>query len=152
MSVLPIICYPDPILRQVASPVVSYGQPMLALIRDMFDSMRQAKGVGLAAPQVGVSLRVIVVSYQQHQLALVNPVLTHLEGEESGEEGCLSLPNVSLIVPRATIISVEAQSPNGHPIRLKKLKGYLARIIQHEVDHLNGVLILDKGGELNGSV
>jgi len=145
MSVLPILVHPHPLLRQVAAPVTDFGHPVLSLVRNMFDTMFKMKGVGLAAPQVGVSLRLVVVGYKQHQLALVNPVIVDQSGEEWGEEGCLSLPDLTVVVPRSTRITVSAHSPSGRPIQLKQLGGYVARIIQHEIDHLDGILIIDKG-------
>ena len=145
MSVLPVLIHPHPILRQVAEPVTDFGRPVLSLVRNMFDTMIKMKGVGLAAPQVGIGLRLVVVGYKQHQMALINPTIVAQSGEEWGEEGCLSLPDVNVVVPRSTRITVTAHTPSGRPIQLNSLGGYVARIIQHEMDHLNGILIIDKG-------
>ncbi len=144
MTTLPVVTYPDPRLRLPTETVWEFDEALILMIMDMLDTMHNDRGVGLAAPQVGVLKKVIVVAYKRRQFALVNPEIVFAAGNELGEEGCLSIPKTRLMVPRATRIEVAAQTPNGKKIRLKE-RGYIARILQHEIDHLNGILIIDNG-------
>lgn len=144
MTVLPIVIHPDPILRLPTESVSVFDEVLIQLISDMMETMDHDRGVGLAAPQVGILRKVIVVSYKRRRFALVNPQIERFSGTEWGEEGCLSIPRLRLMVPRATRIEVTAQTPLGKSFKLKE-RGYIARILQHEIDHLNGVLIVDKG-------
>lgn len=139
-----IVHHPAPILRQVAAPVSVFDSELRNLVADMFETMEASRGVGLAAPQVAVSLRVLVVGYKQHRFEIVNPVVVSRSGEEWDEEGCLSLPNITCRVQRATKVYVKGFSAVGRPIVVRE-KAYLARILQHEIDHLDGILIIDKG-------
>lgn len=145
MSPPPICRFPAPGLREVAATVhdVTAAATQQLILR-MVKTMIAANGVGLAAPQIGESQRIIVVRLDQGILALVNPTLKKFSRErEDGEEGCLSVPGVFGIVPRAVRASVEAQAVNGEPVSLT-LKGFPARVVQHEVDHINGILFIDR--------
>lgn len=143
MSVMEVLVYPNPILRQPTAVVTVFDERLQALINDMFDTMEAYQGVGLAAPQVGVLEKIIVTSFQGRSMALINPEIVYAEGSVIGEEGCLSIPTMTLDVERALKVIVKAQTPTGDPIEIRK-SGYYARILQHEIDHLNGVLIIDK--------
>jgi peptide deformylase len=151
MALREIISVPNPNLRRKARPVTDFGPELQQLIDDMVDTMREAPGVGLAAPQVNVSLRVIVVEYGEEEdeqapprlYAVVNPEITRPSAETvHGTEGCLSIPGVVGDVERHAAVIVKGFSRRGQPVRLKA-QGWLARIFQHEVDHLNGVLFTD---------
>lgn len=113
------------------------------LIDDMIETMREAPGVGLAAPQVGVPLRVIVVEHEDELYTVVNPEIIKSSGEVTDEEGCLSAPHWQAPVSRAKNVLVKGRDRDGKEVRIKA-EGWLARIFQHEVDHLEGVLFLDK--------
>jgi peptide deformylase len=148
MSVLPVRIYGDPVLRQKAAPVSQVNDELRALIADMRETMKAYSGVGLAANQVGVTRRVLVVDVplddeKRAQLALINPNITRRAGTETGEEGCLSIPGVWEDVTRARSIHVEALDEEGRGIMVEA-EGYLARALQHEVDHLDGVLFVDR--------
>jgi peptide deformylase len=153
MSLRPIITLPDPILRRKARPVTRFDDELQTLIEDMIDTMRAAPGVGLAAPQVGVSERVIVVEYVEEEededapkklFVMVNPEIKTASGEtEEGIEGCLSVPGWQGEVERALAVTVKGQSRRGQPMKVKA-KGWLARIFQHEIDHINGVVFIDR--------
>ena len=136
--------YGDPVLRRKAAPAQA-GPELAALVADLFDVMYREKGVGLAAPQVGVLQRVFVFRPDENGTkAVVNPVLTLDEGErETEEEGCLSLRDVRVEVERPTKAVLEGKDPNGDDVRYE-LEGFAARVVQHEFDHLDGVLIIDR--------
>lgn len=142
MAVLPIVKVPAEVLRQEAKPVQRVTKRVQKLIKDMADTMYDANGVGLAAPQVGVPEQIIVADDGEGLVCLVNPRITYRSGREVDVEGCLSIPDVAAYVARATEIEVEGLDERGRPVRYR-LEGYLARIIQHEVDHLHGILITD---------
>jgi peptide deformylase len=145
---LKIISYPDPRLRKVSAEVEKFDETLLALSKRMFELMREARGVGLAAPQVGKNIRLFVANHSgkpEDDRVYVNPVLSEAEGEEASEEGCLSLPNVTVEVNRAKTAKMTAKDLSGTVIEQLEA-GYIARIWQHELDHLNGVLIIDKMG------
>ncbi len=137
-------------LRNRAREVEVFDEELTALVRDMFETMVAAEGAGLAAPQVGVPLRVFVADVREEdrekirRLALVNPTLVW-EGEEEARasEGCLSIPGVSEVVARPAEVAIEAMDPGGRPVRVEG-DGLLARVLQHELDHLNGVLFIDR--------
>jgi peptide deformylase len=137
----------DPVLREKAAPVAAVSDDVKQLIRDMFDTMYAEEGVGLAAPQVGISQRIIVIDAQQDDLppfALINPEIVELSKEtEKGEEGCLSIPGLRDIVERSYRVVVRGDTPEGETRELD-LIGLPARIIQHEVDHLDGILFFDR--------
>lgn len=132
-------------LRTKAKRVSRFDTSLERLINDMWETMREAPGVGLAAPQVGESIRVLVAEYEDEAVALVNPeIIKRSEDEELGTEGCLSIPGyVGDDVARATAITVKARDPKGKEVRLKA-EGWFARILQHEIDHLDGVLFTDR--------
>ena len=132
------------VLRRRARAVRAVDRNIRALIADMIRSMRRARGVGLAAPQIGVPLRVVVAEVGRGPIAVVNPRLRRREGREVGVEGCLSIPGVYGEVSRAQRIEVEGRSPSGRRVVVRS-RGLLARVFQHEVDHLNGVLFIDPG-------
>src|SRR5688572_8644206 len=144
---LPVRILGDPVLRQRANEVAEVSEVTRQLIRDMFETMYAEEGVGLAAPQVGVSERIIVVDPQQDDLpafALINPEILEASKEtEKGEEGCLSIPGLRDLVERSQRVVVRGLTPEGQARQLD-LEGLPARIIQHEVDHLDGVLFIDR--------
>jgi len=142
VAVLPIVVVPADVLRREAKPVPRVTKRVQKLIRDMADTMYDAKGVGLAAPQVGVSEQIIVADDGEGLICLVNPRIIKRDGAEVDVEGCLSIPGVVAYVNRATTIEVEGLDERGRPVR-HELEGHIARIVQHEVDHLHGVLITD---------
>jgi peptide deformylase len=137
----------DPVLRKKAEPVTNITDDVRKLIRDMFDTMYAEEGVGLAAPQVGISERVIVVDPHTEDMepfALINPeILDASKVTEKGEEGCLSIPGLRDIVERSSLVRVRGESVTGE-VREFEAEGLLARILQHEVDHLDGILFLDR--------
>jgi len=152
MAIREIVTLPDPVLRRKARKVTDFGPALQTLIDDMVATMRAAPGVGLAAPQVAVSLRVIVVEYGDPSedgaapklYTLVNPEIARESREtEPGTEGCLSIPGIVGEVERASSVTVKAQDRRGRPVKVKA-EGWLARIFQHEIDHLNGVLFVDR--------
>lgn len=145
---LKIIHWPDPRLLKKSVAVESYDEDLSALARRMLELMREAKGVGLAAPQVGLNIRLFVMNptgNPEDDRIVVNPVLDEPNGEEEGEEGCLSLPGISSPILRSKQITLAAFDITGKPIELRE-SGYVARIWQHEFDHLNGTLLLDRMG------
>ena len=139
---LTVRTYPDRVLRKKAQPVRTIDKNFLRLIDEMFETMYEVRGVGLAAPQVGESLRACVVNCTgkpEDELVLINPVIVEATGEETDEEGCLSLPGVHGNVPRAARVKVQAYDRNGKEIEIEA-SGLHARCLQHEIDHLNGRL------------
>ena len=142
MSLLPLYLLGEPVLRQRSAEVGGMTDDVRRLIDDMFDTMDAAKGVGLAANQVGVARRVAVIDAEGQRFAMVNPVLLSAEGRSVAEEGCLSIPDIFGDVTRAERIVLEALDRDGRPFRLDA-EGLVARAVQHEVDHLDGILFLD---------
>jgi peptide deformylase len=153
MSLRQIVTLPDPVLRRKARPVTRFDKDLQILIEDMIDTMRAAPGVGLAAPQVGVSERVIVVEYVENEedenapkklFVMINPeIKVASEETEEGIEGCLSVPGWQGEVKRALGVTVKGQSRRGQPMKVKA-RGWLARIFQHEIDHINGIVFTDR--------
>ena len=140
----PVVKIPADVLRTVAAPVPKITKKTQFLIDDMVRIMKKASGIGLAAPQVGVSSRVIVIAPDDMKpMALINPRVIREEGEQIGQEGCLSIPGLYGDVIRAAYIEVEAIDRRGNLITLE-LEGLPARVVLHEVDHLDGVLFTDK--------
>jgi len=131
------------VLHRRAQPVRVVTRDVQTLIEQMFATMREARGLGLAAPQVGVSKRVIVVQLENRQLALVDPAIRRQEGEEIGTEACLSIPGLLGDVPRAVRVVVHARNRRNRWITIDA-EGLLARVLQHEIDHLNGILFTDR--------
>jgi peptide deformylase len=151
MPLLNIEMLGSEVLRTPAEEVAEVDDELRRLIGDMFETMYKAEGVGLAAPQVGISRRVIVVDVHDDEVkpfALVNPRLVESSKEtEKGEEGCLSIPGLAAAVERAAHVVVEGLDRDGNPLRVEG-GGLLARCLQHEIDHLDGVLFLDRVGPL----
>lgn len=147
MSVLKIEMLGADVLRRRAEEVAEVDDALRRLVRDMFDTMYDAEGVGLAGPQVGVSRRVIVVDVKEEgtrPFALVNPRIVESSREtDKAEEGCLSIPGVSSVVERPSTLTVEGLDEKGQPVRMEA-DGLLARCIQHEIDHLDGILFIDR--------
>jgi peptide deformylase len=140
----PVVKIPADVLRQISPEVSKISKKTLLLIDDMLRIMRRANGVGLAAPQVGVLQRLIVIAPDgMRPSALINPKIVKLEGEQIGQEGCLSIPGLYGDVKRYDYIEVEALDRRGRELTYE-LEGMPARIVQHEIDHLDGVLFIDK--------
>jgi peptide deformylase len=152
MSVLPIVTVPDPVLRRKAHKVTDFGKDFQTLVNDMVETLRDAPGVGLAAPQVGISQRLIVIEYGDDDdesvpkklYVVANPEIVQTsEYVVEGIEGCLSIPDLVGSVFRYENIVVKGQNKLGKPIKIKA-EDWLARIFQHEIDHLDGVLYTDR--------
>lgn len=148
MSVLRITRHGEVVLRKIAQPVKDLGPETQKLIHDMFETMYDAQGIGLAAPQVGVSLRLAVVNVtpekKRNQFVMINPKIVKREGKIESDEGCLSLPSVGgAVIKRAEKVTVEALNEKGFPITITG-DGLLARCLQHEIDHLDGKLIYNR--------
>ena len=158
MGIRTIVSLPDPVLRRKARPVTRFDSNLQTLIEDMIETMRAAPGVGLAAPQVNISQRLIVVEYAEHEdeedteekpikkklYVMLNPeIIKTSEETVPGVEGCLSVPGVVGEVERFSMIQVKGLNRHGKPMKVK-VEGWLARIFQHEIDHLNGVVFPDR--------
>jgi peptide deformylase len=156
MTLRKIVTLPEPVLRRKAHAVTQFDKDLQTLIDDMVETMRDAPGVGLAAPQIGLAERLIVVEYYEREedeeienapkkvWALVNPeIIKASEEKVMGVEGCLSIPNLVGEVERHAAIQVKGLNRHGKPVKIKA-EGWLARIFQHEIDHLNGVLFTDR--------
>lgn len=149
--ILPITTIPNPVLRQRAkkiNPEEIKNATIQKLISDMKETVIPAGGIGLAAPQVGVSVRLIIIAVQDKKMALINPEIINFSWrKETAEEGCLSVPGKWGSVKRSKIIKVKAIDENGKIVKFKA-KDLFARVIQHEVDHLNGVLFIDRAKKI----
>jgi peptide deformylase len=145
MAVLRVRKYGDPVLRRRAAPVAEITPEIRRMVDDMIETMYDEVGIGLAAPQVGISLRLMVVGHEKTvgARAIVNPVIAEQGGEITAEEGCLSLPGIFAAVTRAEWVRLEGQDLEGQPVSIKA-KGLTARVFQHEMDHLDGVLFIDR--------
>lgn len=150
MSLLRIIHYPDPVLLTVGKPVLDqeFGNELSLLVDNMFETMYDARGVGLAAPQIGVSKRLFVMDVPSEEAesqkhAFINPQIIHVEGEQSGEEGCLSFPGVFQTVQRQMRVVVRAQDVKGEFFELD-LTELSARCVLHETDHCDGIVFIDR--------
>ncbi len=158
MALRQIIHLPEPILRKKAKPVTEFNKDLQTLIDDMLETMRDAPGVGLAAPQINLPMQLAVVEYAEGEddeenegkelkkktYVLINPEIVKVSEEKvMGIEGCLSIPGLVGEVERYEAIQVKALNRHGQPVKLK-VDGWMARIFQHEIDHLNGVLFTDK--------
>ncbi len=148
MAVRPIVLFGDPILRQKAKKVSRFDESIQQLIDDMIETMKDAPGTGLAAPQVGVPLRVVVIDVEDQITVLCNPEIISMEGEYEPVEGCLSIPGYEANVKRAVKVVVKAKNRRGKDIKIKA-DGLLAHVIQHEVDHLDGILYIDRLASLD---
>ncbi|MBE3563638.1 MAG: peptide deformylase [Hydrogenibacillus schlegelii] len=147
MSVRYIVKHPDPVLRQVARPVAKITPAIERLLDDLAETMYAADGVGLAAPQVGISKRIAVVDVGEGLIELINPEVLETSGEQDGPEGCLSIPGVFGDVIRPARVRVRAQNRRGEWFEVEG-EGLLARALLHEIDHLNGVLFIDRAHTL----
>ena len=144
MAVLPIRIAPDPVLKQNSKRVRNINGSIHKLIKDMLETMHDAPGVGLAAPQVGVPLRVIVIGIpEQEDFALINPEVVKTRGERVVSEGCLSIPGYVGQLKRAESVTVKGRDPNGKEVRIKA-EELLAQALEHEIDHVNGILYTDR--------
>ena len=141
---LDIRMFGDPVLKTRASPVESFDGALSHLAEEMLATMREHEGVGLAANQVGRLKRILVAALEEEEFVLVNPVVEESAGTAEKElEGCLSIPGIQVEVGRPTAVTISGQDASGAPLKIEA-SGLLARILQHEIDHLDGVLILDR--------
>jgi peptide deformylase len=145
MTPLPLHLLGSPVLRQRSAEVAEVDDDLRSVIDQMFETMDAARGVGLAANQVGLARRVAVIDAEGQRFAMVNPVIIEAEGRATAEEGCLSIPDIYGDVTRAERVVLEALDREGKPFRLEA-GGLAARAIQHEIDHLDGILFLDHLG------
>ena len=144
MTVMRIRTLGDPVLKTPSADVDAFDASLRSLVEDMFETMYDAPGVGLAAPQVGLSLRLFVFDDgQETKGAMANPTIVDMSGEQSEDEGCLSIPGIYHPTPRATHVRIEGVDLDGRPT-LMEGEDLLARIFQHETDHLNGLLFIDR--------
>lgn len=143
MPVQPIRLFGDPVLRTPAAPVETFDKELRKLVQDLTDTMRDAPGSGLAAPQIGVSLRVFTYWVDDELGHLVNPSLDLSSDEQDGEEGCLSIPGLSFDTPRARSVVARGFDMHGEPVVLEG-SDLLARCVQHETDHLDGIVFIDR--------
>ncbi len=155
MAILEIATLPDPVLRRKAKKITTFDKDLQTLIDNMVETMRKAPGVGLAAPQVSISSRLVVIEYGEEDedgkeispkklYAVINPEIVQMSEEvEKGIEGCLSIPGIVGEVERATKITVKGLNRYGKPVKITA-EGWLARIFQHEIDHLEGILFPDR--------
>ena len=144
--IYPIVKYGNPVLDKVAEPITEFNEELEKLVADMWETMHAASGVGLAAPQIGISKSLCVIDLSSGEnpaskLVLANPVIQSREGKQESEEGCLSLPDFRANTPRPETVTVRAQNLKGEEIILKG-QGLLARAFAHEIDHLNGILYI----------
>ncbi len=142
MTVRKITEYPEGVLGEVGKPVTVFDKELKELCADMFDTMYDAEGVGLAAPQIGLNLRLFVMDCDGIKLIAANPEIVYTEGEQSGQEGCLSVGKVPAVVIRPMKARLKAQNPKGDWFE-RDAEGYAARAFMHETDHCNGKLFLD---------
>jgi len=150
MALLPILRFPDPRLKKIAVPVTTIDDTVRRLIADMAETMYEAPGIGLAATQVDVHKRIVVIDVSEDKsrlLALINPRLENCQGQQEGEEGCLSVPGIYEKVERAERVTVHYQDADGAQ-RTLVAEGLLAVCIQHEIDHLNGKVFVDHLSQL----
>jgi len=145
---LKIVLFPDPRLKKMSQPVTEFDQELKALVADMYRMMHEHRGVGLAAPQVGINLRLFVMNAtgeEGEDRVYINPQLLDADGEEEGEEGCLSIPGITARIWRSEKLKMVAQDVEGKPFEEIGTE-LVARIWQHETDHLNGTLITERMG------
>ncbi len=143
-----VVKYPDPVLAKKGAPVTEFDSALKTLVEEMFESMYAAQGIGLAAPQIAISKRITVIDVsfgknEAEKIALINPEIVHMEGKQVEEEGCLSLPEIREKVQRAERVRVKAQNVDGEWFEVEGNE-LLARALQHEIDHLDGVLFIDR--------
>jgi peptide deformylase len=143
MAVLPIRVVPDPVLRQKAKRVKAIDKSIRKLVNDMQETLHAANGVGLAANQVGISLRLIVLNMPENECkVIINPEIIRRTGERIVNEGCLSIPGYVGEIKRSEMVRIKGQDSKGKEIRIKA-EGLLAEVLEHEIDHINGVLYVD---------
>ncbi len=152
MAKLPIVTYPDEVLRTKTSPVTEFDSDLQKLIDDMIETMYAAPGVGLAANQVGISKQLLVADASLRDeetslIVLINPTIVCSEDTEDSEEGCLSLPEYVTVLKRAISVKVKGLDRDGNPIEIES-DSFLAKVLQHEIDHLNGLLLVDRIGRI----
>lgn len=143
MAIQPIRLFGDPVLRTPAAPVETFDKELRKLVKDLTDTMQDAPGAGLAAPQIGVSLRVFTYWVDDELGHLINPDLDLSEEEQDGEEGCLSLPGLAFDTKRARRVVAKGMNMHGEPVVIEG-SDLLARAVQHETDHLDGILFIDR--------
>ena len=144
MAMHPITLLPEPVLREKAKRVPMIDASIHRLIEDMIESMYEAHGVGLAAPQIGVSLRVIVIGIPEEEpFALINPEIVKVSGERTVDEGCLSLPGYRAELTRHVSVVAKGLNPEGKEVRIKAKDDLLAQALEHEIDHINGTIYID---------
>ena len=143
MAVRPILSLENPILRQKAKRIKHIDKSLEPIIQDMIDTMHDAPGIGLAAPQIGIPLRLMIIEIEDELTTLINPEIVKREGEWEPEEGCLSIPGYVANVKRAWAVTVKAKNRHGRDVRVKG-EGLFGQALQHEIDHLDGVLYVDR--------
>ncbi|MGM7720323.1 peptide deformylase [Metabacillus sp. Hm71] len=145
MAVKPIVMYPAEVLEKPCEKVIIFDRKLTKLLADMYDTMIENDGVGLAAPQVGISKQIAIVDIDDHHgtIELINPEILEVRGEQTGPEGCLSFPGLFGEVTRANYVKVKTFTRKGK-VKIVEAEGFLARAIQHEIDHLHGVLFTSK--------
>ena len=142
LEVFEIKKFPDPVLKKISKPVEVFDDELKNFVDDLFRSMRVHDGVGLAAPQVGVSKRIAVIEYEEKSYVLINPKILEQKGTQEGEEGCLSFPGIYANVTRPEWVKIETQDVKGEK-HILEAEGYVARAFLHEMDHLSGKLFID---------
>jgi len=156
MALRELTLFPEEVLRQKAQPVESFDEDLAKLVDDMIETMREAPGVGLAAPQIGISKQVIVVefgdeedeSFPKQLYVMINPeIVKQSRDSVPGIEGCLSVPGLVGKVRRSSVVTVKGKDIHGKPIKVRA-QGWLARIFQHEIDHINGILYSDRADDI----
>lgn len=145
MPILKVINYPAEILEQTCKPVIKFDRKLAKILDDMYDTMIEFDGVGLAAPQIGLDARIAIVDIDDElgTIEMINPVILKTSGEQTGPEGCLSFPGLYGEVTRPNFVKIEAFDRKGRKYTLEAME-FLARAIQHEIDHLNGILFTTK--------
>ena len=143
MTVRNICVYPDPILREPTEEITSFDEVLADLVEDMWETMHVSDGVGLAGPQVGMPKKIAVIEYNGEKFVLINPVIVEKEGSKTVEEGCLSFPGIYEKVDSPEKIKVRWQNEKGE-YEEKEIDGFLACVFSHEIDHLNGRLLIDR--------
>jgi peptide deformylase len=142
MAIRKITEYPEKVLAKIGEPIEKFDEDFKQLVEDMFETMYEADGVGLAAPQIGLNLRLFVMDCEDHKLVAANPEIIRTEGEQSGQEACLSVGKVPAVVVRPNIVTLKAQDIDGNWFEFTG-EALTARCLQHETDHCNGKLFLD---------
>ena len=148
LTIHEVVKYPDPVLAKPGEPVTEFGPELKRLVDEMFESMYEAQGIGLAAPQISISKRITVIDVSfkknpEEKITLINPEIVEREGKQLEEEGCLSLPEIREKVQRAAWVKVRAQDVTGKWFEVEG-EELLSRALQHEIDHLDGVLFIDR--------